>query len=412
MQLVRVGRTTACLSILALLGTAVGLGAFGPEGEPVQGAASPGEGLTPLPYARIAESPPRYEGPGRGPEKDILSKEITIGLLVPLNGSQAKAGRALQLAAELALEEANGEENRRDRLFRLQTRNVSGPWGKASGEVVRLVYADQAVALVTSTDGATAHLAEQVANKAGVPVLSLAPDSTTTEINLAWIFRCVPSDRKQAEILAGEIYAQRGFTKVAVVSQGNRDGRLGALAFRTAAQYQGSLVPLELAPRPVASDFDLLLDTLRRERVEAVVLWAEAAQAGGIVRRLRESGSSIEIYLSVQATQPSFFALSGKSARGVHILAPVESADRQAAHERFLARYKARAGTAPTPTAIATFDGVRLLARAVNVAGPNRARLRDYLASRSQYPGAPGEIAFDAEGNLQGAWNVRTYQPE
>ncbi len=412
MQQVPVGRITTCLSILVLIGTAVGVGASHPEGNSVQEAASPGEGSTSSPYARIAERPPQYEGPGRGPEADIRSKEITIGLLVPLKGFQTEAGRALQLAAELALEEANGQENDRDRPFRLQTRSVSGPWGKASSEVVRLIYADQVVALVTSTDGATAHLAEQVANKAGVPVLSLAPDSTTTEINLAWIFRCLPSDQKQAEILAGEIYARRGFTKVAVVSQDNRDGQLGALAFRAAAGKPDDFVTLKVAREPAASDLHLLLHTLHREQVEALVLWTEAAEAARIATQLRDSGSSIEIYLSVQATQPPFFALSGKSARGVHILAPVEGANTAAGRERFVAQYKARTGTAPTPAAIAAFDGVRLLARAINAVGPNRARLRDYLATGLPYSGATGEMAFDPEGNLRGTWMVRTYQAE
>ncbi len=330
---------------------------------------------------------------------------------MPLKGVQTEAGRALQLAAALALEETNAQENHRGRPFRLQTRSTSGLWGKATSEVVRLIYADQVVALVTSTDGATAHLAEQVANKAGVPVLSLAPDSTITEINLAWIFRCVPSDRKQAAILAREIYARRGFTKVAVVSQGNRDGRRGALAFRTAAGKPDGLVTLQVAREPTASDLQLLVHMLRREQVEALVLWTEAAAAARIATQLRDSGFSIEIYLSVQATQPPFFALSGKSAWGVHILAPVESANTAAARERFVARYKAQTGTAPNPVAIAAFNAVRLLARALDTVGPNRARLRDYLATDLPDSVATREMAFDLEGNLRGAWTIRTYQP-
>lgn len=412
MQIPQGGRLKAYASVALLLFVAVRLWPFGPQDPAPPQVISVGEGSTPLPYARIADHPPQYEGPGRRPEEDIRSREIKIGLLVPLEGSHAEAGRALQLAAELAIEDANGQEEYRGWAFRLQTRSASGPWGKASSEVVRLIYADQVVALVTSTEGGTAHVAEQVANKAGVPVLSMAPDSTTTEINLPWIFRCVPSDKKQAELLAREIYAERGFTKVAVVSQDHRDGRLGALAFRAAAQNQRGLVTLQLARKPVAGDFDLLLAKLLRERVEALVLWTEAADAARIVRHLRQSKSSIEIYLSVQATQQPFFTLCGKSAGGVHVVAPVESTNPAAGSERFAAKYKARSRTAPTPTATATFDCVRLLKRAVNVVGPNRTRLRDYLATGLSDSDEMAEIAFDPEGNLRGAWMVRTYQVE
>lgn len=410
MPIVHPSRHKGYVRFLILCWIAVALAAFGLEGAALPPVISSDEPSTPLPYARIAERPSRYEGPGREREKDIDSEEIKIGLLVPLEGSQAKAGRALQLAAELAIEEVNGQAKYRGRPFRLQTRSTSGPWGRASSEVVRFIYADQVVALVTSTEGATAHLAEQVANKAGVPVLSLAPESTTTEINLPWIFRCVPSDNTQAEALARDIYAQRRFSKVAVVFQENRDGRLGARAFRQVAQDRPGLLMLPLPREPVASDFDRLLERVRGEGVQALVLWAEATAAGRVVRHLRQSGSRVEIYLSVGAAQQPFFALSGEYARGVHVMAPFESTKDAAARDSFAAKYKARTGSAPSPAAVATFDCVRLLAQAVNAVGPNRARLRDYLAGSRPYSGEAEGIAFDAEGNLKRHWTVQSYQ--
>ena len=50
------------------------------------------------------------------------------------------------------------------------------------------------------------------------------------------------------------------------------------------------------------------------------------------------------------------------------------------------------------------YDAVRLLAAAVRIAGPNRARVRDYLASGATYSGLGGPVSFDKAGNSQGEY--------
>jgi ABC-type branched-subunit amino acid transport system substrate-binding protein len=370
-------------------------------------AVPAGEESSSTPYARMADRAPRYEGPDREAEKDIREEEIKIGLLVPLTGSQAAAGRALQLAAELAIEEANQQENSSGRGFRLLTRDTNGSWGRASGEVVNLIYADKVVALLTSMEGATAHLTEQVATKAAVPVLSLAPDTTTTQINLPWIFRCVPSEREEAALLAKEVYAERGYKKVALVMQDYREGRLGGSAFRAAVPELDRLMTILLPQEPAASDFDHLLEKLLQERIEALVLWTKPAEAGRLVSLLRESGADTEIYLSVEAAQAPFFAAVGKKVEGVHVIAPAASLEPGLGSESFAARYEARSGEPANPAAAATFDCVRLLVGAANEVGPNRARIQDYLAAGLHNSEEAGQVAFDPQGNLKNPWTVR-----
>lgn len=387
---------------MVLLALGVGAGERPPSPDPSTSS--------PPPYARIADEPPQYRGPDRAAGKDIRAGEIALGLLVPLEGPQAGTGRALQLAAEIAVEQANREGGYQGRTFVLQTRSTSGPWGKASGEVVRLLYSDQVVALITSMEGATAHLAEQVANKAGAPVLTLSPDSTTTEINLPWIFRLVPSDREQAALLVEELTVRRGFKKVALVAQQNRDARLGAAAFRAAAPGSLQVVALPLPEEPTGAEVRLLVERLKRERVQSLVLWTEPAAAGKVVRQLRQAGSELDVYLSVASAQAPFLTACG-ACNGVHVLAPTRELT-GSPEEGFVATYQARNGAAPTAVAAASFGCVRLLTRAVNAVGPNRARLRDYLAADPTDPDGRRRVAFDSEGNSTNRWTLQELHPE
>jgi len=144
------------------------------------------------PYAAINHDTVTYNGPGREADHDLAGSEIRVGLLLPLTGPRQAEGEALQRAAQLAVDDANAARLPASPRLALVTRDESGPWGQASAQIVHLIFEDQAVALITSAEGGSAHLAEQVGNKIGVPILTLSSDTTTTEINLPWICRLGP----------------------------------------------------------------------------------------------------------------------------------------------------------------------------------------------------------------------------
>ena len=181
------------------------------------------------PYASINRDAVNYNGPGREANHDLAGSEIRIGLLLPLSGPRQAQGEALRRAAQMAVDDENAASPP-DRRLTLVTRDESGPWGQASTQIVNLVFDDQAVALITSGEGGSAHLAEQIGNKIGVPILTLSSDSTTTEINLPWIFRLGPTDAAQAQAFAADIYRNRKLQKVLLLSENDRDGRMGAEA--------------------------------------------------------------------------------------------------------------------------------------------------------------------------------------
>jgi ABC-type branched-subunit amino acid transport system substrate-binding protein len=65
----------------------------------------------------------------------------------------------------------------------------------------------------------------------------------------------------------------------------------------------------------------------------------------------------------------------------------------------FGARFRHLTGTDPTRTASETYDAVILVVSALQIAGPNRARVRDALAKADNVEGVSGRISFDREGN-------------
>jgi branched-chain amino acid transport system substrate-binding protein len=382
-----------------------------------------------------------YSGPGRDANHDLQGSEIKIGLLAPLTGPHQDEGKVLLQAAQLAIEDEAACPLPEGRRLSIVPRDQSGLWGRTSNEVVHLVYEDQAVAIVTSLDGASAHLAEQVANKVGIPVVTLSSDPTTTQINLPWIFRLGPTDTQQARAFARDIYVARKLKQVILITENGHDGRVGGEEFQKAARALNAPPVIQLAIDPADWNPDSLVSQIMAQKPDALVFWTDHEAAVKLVPRLRSAFPTVPVYLCQEAAQGTFevsapshckcqegaLTTAGEAASSYAGAGPVSDAStgkgtsprlarsadldekniwiviarpaQSPVGENFQKRYRARAGPLPAPAGAQAYDAVRLLAAALRRSGPNRARLRDALAALSSYPGASGVISFDHAGN-------------
>ena len=344
-------------------------------------------------YAAIDREAIAYAGPDRAIARDLKGPEVRIGLLVPLGGPRKAEGEVVVLAARLALEDHPGKLPG-GQLLTLAIGDESGPWGRASSEIARLVTDDDAIVIVTSTDGGTAHLAEQIGNRIGVPVLTLSSDSTTTQINLPWIFRLATDDRPQAETLARAIYLEREYHRVMLVVERDHDGRVGAEEFEKASAWLRAPAPDRLELDPASYDPDQVLAAIQSRNPEAVVLWTGSAVANQLVHTLRQGSRALPLFLSQKAA-----GAGAELGAGSGLWTVSRSRASVATGARFAVRFEALTGRVPTPEAEASYDAVCLIASALQRAGPNRARLRDQLSKVSGWSGVSGQVSFDGAGN-------------
>jgi len=114
-----------------------------------------------------------YAGP---PVDDAPAGPLRIGLFGP---DAARAAASAEIAA--ILESYKGR-------YALVPIESEAPWGKASDELVKLIYEEHAVGVI-ATGRNSSHLAEQLAVKAFVPLIAVSSDRSLTSVNIPWIFR-------------------------------------------------------------------------------------------------------------------------------------------------------------------------------------------------------------------------------
>jgi len=367
---------------------------------------------TAKPYATLDREAVTYRGPGRESEKNLPQGVAAIGLILSLRGRQEVAGKALLAAAQLALEEEQAAGPLPDgRRLILETRDESGPWGQASSEILKLIEQDHSLALITSANGGIAHQAEQISNKLGVPILTLASDATTTEVNMPWLYRLGPSDVDQARMFAQQIYVELGLRRVLVISQTDHDGRTGGNEFEKAGRSLQMPTPdrLELALAASMTEPKNLADRIRTANPQAVVLWTDAELAAPLLLLLRQIAPGAPIFVCTKVAQSGFdaspeisSALQTNETRGesgTWAVAPRPEVQNKESRV-FTERYISRTGTAPGYGAFQIHDAVRMIAASLRTAGANRVLLRDSLASGTKFHGLAGIYSFDSAGNL------------
>ena len=127
------------------------------------------------PYAELGAKDVSYAGPARS---DAPSGPLRVVVFGP------KAGAVVDSTAVREALTAGGT----GRPWELVPIASDQNWGAASTQLVRALMEDHALAVLALNRDA-AHLAEQLALKAFVPVIALADDKTLTSTNVPWIFR-------------------------------------------------------------------------------------------------------------------------------------------------------------------------------------------------------------------------------
>lgn len=129
---------------------------------------------TSTPYARVGEDGVSYNGPSR--------PDLTAGpARVVVFGPDANRVAAL-------LESGNASSQSGDPGWKLIPIASDQNWGAASTQLVQALWDQHALAIL-ALDRNSAHLSEQLALKAFVPVLALSDDKALTSTNIPWIFR-------------------------------------------------------------------------------------------------------------------------------------------------------------------------------------------------------------------------------
>ncbi len=160
----------------------------------MEGVSSPGQSNAP--YARVGEDGVTYAGPHLQNLPDGARKVVLFG---------PHAGLVAQSAEMQALLNRDPGQGARWTLLPVAS---DQSWGAASTQLVKALMDEHAL-VILALDRDAAHLSEQLALKAFVPVVALSEDRKLTSTNVPWIFRLPAATKPAAALMLIEEAAEK-----------------------------------------------------------------------------------------------------------------------------------------------------------------------------------------------------------
>lgn len=328
---------------------------------------------------------------------------VKFGLLV-----QSEKSVDAVNGAKLAVEVINGKGGVNGRPVELVVKSMEGPWGIGSKQAVNVIFDDNVLAVIGSTDGRNGHLVEQACTKTGILFIScLAADPTLAQAFVPWFFNCVPNDLQQAQILAEDIFIKNKFNKITVITCRDYDSQ-GSLRYfkQIYTQYpQGKSADIRIFNNIDSKAFNI--NEIIGNMPDCILLFCSSGVAADITDKLKKSDSRVPVYgnLYIALSEPEFVPRIVRSVQGLKVPFVVRT---EKTHLWFCDIFKSRYGMDPGLSAELTFDAVSLLAEAARKSVHDRESLQNYLM-KTRYEGVTGVISFDERGNRRGPFKILNF---
>jgi branched-chain amino acid transport system substrate-binding protein len=240
--------------------------------------------------------------------------------------------------------------------------------------------------------------------KNGVVAVSPTAGSRAVTQVSEWVFRVCPVVDRQAEVLAHYMTDSLHLKRLAIIYRNDVAGREFLQTFErdtpAAALLERDPFVEEIA------EFDLYARRLGQAKPDGIMVYANTNDVLKIIRAVHAAGITPAI---VSNNGPSTQDLANdpiaaRDFRGLHYLSLYSPTNRiTAAGDRFAAAFAQRFGAAPDHWAALSYDATMLIGRAAQAVGPNRRRIRDWIArvghGGPEYEGATGVIRYDAFRN-------------
>jgi len=324
--------------------------------------------------------------------------DITIGLAGPFTGPKATFGEQFRHGALKAVADINAH-------------------GGVLGQKLNVVYGDdscepkQAVAVANELAGKKVPVViGHFCSGASIPasevyaetgILEISPGTTSpvyTERNLPGLFRVCGRDDQQGKVAADYIARVFKGQPVAVVHDRSAYGK--GLADRTREELHrlGVKEVLYEAVSTGDRDFSSLVTRLKSEKVAVLFLGGYHAEAGLIVRQMRDQGLKTVLMGGDSLVTEEYWAITGGAGTGT-LMTFSPDPRKNPANAELVAFFRAE-HYEPEAYTLYTYGAIQAWAQAVEKVGSTDPQKVMAALKANRFDTVLGDIGFDAKGDV------------
>ena len=329
------------------------------------------------------------------------AEPIKIGSVLSVTGPAAFLGDPELKTLRLYVEKINKEGGVLGRPLELVYYDDGSDASSANGFGKRLIESDKVDFLIGgTTTGSTMSMAP-LADRAGIPFISLAGGVVIVEPVKKWLFKTPHTDRMAAERVFEDM-KKRGLTNIALLSETSGFGQSGKKQSEIAAAKLGIKLVANETYGPKDTDVSPQLTKIKNiSGVQALFVFGLGQGPAIVNKNAKMLGLSLPIYHAHGVASEEFIKLSGGAAEGVRLPAAA-----------LLVAAKLPANDPQKPVALGyakiysdfykeevstfgghAYDALMILVGAIKRAnGTDKDKVRDAIEQTSGYIGADGKF--------------------
>ncbi len=324
---------------------------------------------------------------------------IKIGSVLSVTGPAAFLGDPELKTLQLYVDDLNKKGGVLGRPLQLVHYDDGSDANKANGFTKRLIEDDKVDVLVGGTTTGATMSSVPLAEKAGIPFISLAGAVVIIEPVKKWVFKTPHTDRMAAEKVFEDM-KKRGLTKVALLSETSGFGASGKKETEAVAGKYGITLVANETYGPKDTDMSPQLTKIKTAPgVQAVFVFGLGQGPAIVTKNYKQLGITLPLYQSHGVASDEFLKLAGPAAEGVRLPSPAqlipEKLPANDPQKPIVTAYD-KAYKAAYKTDVSTFggyayDGLMLAVDAIKRAGStDKAKVRDALEATKGFVATSG----------------------
>lgn len=339
------------------------------------------------------------------PATDATSTEmevIKIGIFEPMTGANAAGGamevEGIQLANQLFPEVLGKKielvlvDNKSDKV-------------EAANAATRLIDKEGVVAIIGSWGSSLSMAAGPIAQDAQVPVVAASATNPLVTLGNDYYFRVCFIDSFQGVVMANYAYNELGARKAAIIQEISNDYSIGLAKFFTDAfiQLTGDKDAIVAVSNYNTGDQDFTaqLQNVAGTSPDVVFAPGNYSESALLIKQAKEQGIDLPFLGGDTWETPEFLDIGGDAVNGATFSTffasevPITETS-----TIFLDAYRAAYGKEPAAVTALGFDAYLVILDAIERAGSfDPVKIKEALATTTNYPGAAGMISLDVNGD-------------
>ena len=323
--------------------------------------------------------------------------DLKIGFTFSLTGGTDDYGKAARMGAELALKEYNDKGGYKGQKVEAVIYDDETKPAKGVENVTRLITRDKVFAIVGPVNSGVALAIIDIAQKNQIPLM----DTIATAEQIIeryqnapknYIFRVSLNDGIQTSIMINYIN-DRKYQRIGLMHDSTGWGQSGRdTALRLLKEANLSPVAGPEVFDQNDSDMTAQLTKMQEAKVDFIIAYSLAPAAVQIAKSMQKIGLKVPWTGTWALIAPNFLKLGGKEliegVMAVTSYTPDHSANAKTLHEKVDRIFKDQGGDFHPVATAQTYDGVRLVLRALDKVGPDPQKVRDALEETDDFADA------------------------